>query len=213
MVTSPDLGSLSGMINSNCVEGIVRRESCSRWDCFVREESNGEGKRSTTTTDGIWKITATTVWKSDLHLEKNRMLDITDGNSLGHELVGVIEEKRNVGERLLVTFPIVCGQSQFYWTEQFSLCDTINPSKLHEHLFGYSDLIGDVPFADVNCFSIRSDGKVLYLSDLIPTSYHQCQIGRVREGSTGAIWVLGPIGFLQARCYHLLDAKRNIGID
>ena len=73
-----------------------------------------------------------------------------------------------------------------------------------------------VPFADVNCLSIPSDvsdEKALYLSDVIPTSYHGCAIGGVKEGSTVAIWGLGPIGLLQARWCQLLGAKRIIGID
>lgn len=190
--------------------------------------------------DVILKITATTVCGSDLHLYKNTMLDMHDGDILGHEFLGVIEEKGTevkqfkVGERVVVAFNIACGQCQFCLREEFSLCDTTNPSKLQEQLygqktaalFGYSHLTGGVPggqaeyvrvpFADVNCLAIPSDvsdEKALYLSDVIPTSYHGCEIGRVREGSTVAIWGLGPIGLLQARWCQLLGAKRIIGID
>lgn len=73
-----------------------------------------------------------------------------------------------------------------------------------------------VPFADVNCLPIPDDvpdNKALYLSDIIPTSYHGCEIGNVKKGSVVAIWGLGPIGLLEARWCQILGAKRIIGID
>ncbi|CAF4988070.1 unnamed protein product, partial [Rotaria sp. Silwood1] len=42
-----------------------------------------------------------------------------------------------------------------------------------------------VSFADINCLLIEndvSDGKAVYLLDFIPTAYHGCQIGNVKQG-------------------------------
>ena len=54
----------------------------------------------------------------------------------------------------------------------------------------------------------------LYLSDVLPTSYHAVTYTGVKEGDTVAIWGLGPIGFMAS--YWALKhkgAKRVIGID
>ena len=54
-----------------------------------------------------------------------------------------------------------------------------------------------VPFADFNCLPIPDnipDEKALYLSDVVPTAYHACEMGKVGKGDTVAIWGLGPIG-------------------
>ena len=73
-----------------------------------------------------------------------------------------------------------------------------------------------VPFADYNCLPIPDDVpdiKALYLSDIVPTAYHGCEIGNVKKGSVVAIWGLGPIGLIEARWCQILGAKRIIGID
>ena len=93
-------------------------------------------------------------------------------------------------------------------------------------LYGYSHLTGGVPggqsqyvrvpFADVNCLVLPDnvpDDKGLYLSDIIPTSFHGTELAEVKEGSTVAIWGLGPIGQLTARWAQIKGAKKIIGID
>ena len=73
-----------------------------------------------------------------------------------------------------------------------------------------------VAYADINCLPIPDDvpdDKALYLSDIVPTAYHGCDIGNVKKGSVVAIWGLGPIGLLEARWCQILGAKRIIGID
>ena len=190
--------------------------------------------------DILLKITATTVCGSDLHLFNNTMLDMHDGDILGHEFMGIIQEKGDqvkkldVGQRVVVAFNIACGFCDYCKREEYSVCDTTNPSKLQEKLygqktgalFGYSHLTGGVPggqaeyvrvpFGDINCLVIPDDvpdNKALYLSDIIPTAYHGCFIGNVKKDSTVAIWGLGPIGLLEARWCQIMGAKRIIGID
>ena len=106
--------------------------------------------------DILLKITATTVCGSDLHLYKNTMLDMHDGDILGHEFMGIIEEKGEqvtalrVGQRVVVAFNIACGSCDYCEREEYSLCETTNPSGLQKKLygqktsaiFGYSHLTG-----------------------------------------------------------------------
>ncbi|CAF3055761.1 unnamed protein product, partial [Rotaria sp. Silwood2] len=142
--------------------------------------------------------------------------------------------KLYVGQRVVVAFNIACGFCEYCQRQEYAVCDTIYSSKLQEKLhqqkkvtlFGHSCLksagLGGqaeyirVPFADINCLPIPNDvpdDKALYLSDIIPTAFHGCHIGNVKEGSIVAIWSLGPIGLLQARWCQILGAKRIIGID
>ncbi|KIL56108.1 hypothetical protein M378DRAFT_17381 [Amanita muscaria Koide BX008] len=88
-------------------------------------------------------------------------------------------------------------------------------------IFGYSHLSGGfpggqaeyvrVPKADVNLLPIPDsvpDEKALYLSDILPTSYHTVVDTGVKEGDVVGIWGLGSIGLCTAKW-----ASRIIGID
>ena len=92
--------------------------------------------------------------------------------------------------------------------------------------FGYSHFTGGfpggqaeyvkVPFGEVNCLPIPddvSDEEAIYLSDVLPTSYHCVHDTGVTDGDTVGIWGLGPIGLAAARWCQLKGAKRIIGID
>lgn len=73
-----------------------------------------------------------------------------------------------------------------------------------------------VPFGEVNCLPIPdsvSDEEAIYLSDVLPTSYHCVTDTGVTEGDTVGIWGLGPVGLAAARWCQLKGAKRIIGID
>jgi len=190
--------------------------------------------------DILLKVTATTICGSDLHLWSGSMLDMHEGDILGHEFMGIVEEvgsevkKIKVGSRVVVAFDIACGTCDYCKRQEYTACDTTNPSKLVEAmyghrtaaLYGYSHLTGGVPggqaeyvrvpFADVNCLPVPeglTDEQVLYLSDVVPTAYHACELGSVKEGSVVAIWGLGPIGLCAARWAQIRGAKRVIGID
>ncbi|KAG8888576.1 hypothetical protein FRB99_004108, partial [Tulasnella sp. 403] len=73
-----------------------------------------------------------------------------------------------------------------------------------------------VPFGDKNCLPIPEsvvDEQALFLSDILPTSYHCVVDTGVTKGNVVGIWGLGPIGLCAARWCQLKGAKRIIGID
>jgi threonine dehydrogenase-like Zn-dependent dehydrogenase len=73
-----------------------------------------------------------------------------------------------------------------------------------------------VPKGNVNLLPIPDDvpdEKALYLSDILPTSYHAVVDTGVQEGDVVGVWGLGPIGLCVARWAQLKGAKRIIGID
>jgi len=190
--------------------------------------------------DIVLKITATTICGSDLHLYSGNFPEMKDGDILGHEFMGIVDDvgsavkKLKRGQRVVVAFNIACGSCEFCKREEFSACKRTNPSVKQKEmmgvgtgaLFGYSHLTGGVPggqaeyvrvpFADVNCLPIPDavpDEKALYLSDIVPTSLFGIQLAEVKEGDTVAIWGLGPVGLCAARWAQVYKAAKVIGID
>lgn len=138
-----------------------------------------------------------------------------------------------LGTRVVVAFGIACGKCAFCKREEYTGCATTNPSRLAEKMFGhalcgvygYGHLVGGysggqaeyvrVPFADVNCLPIPDDvpdEKALYLSDVICTSFHACELGTVKEGDTVGVWGLGPIGLSVIRWCQILGARQIVAI-
>lgn len=73
-----------------------------------------------------------------------------------------------------------------------------------------------VPIGDVNCLKIPDsvpDEQALYLSDILPTSYHSVVDTGVKEGDVVGIWGLGPIGQCALRWAFLKGAKEVVVID
>jgi threonine dehydrogenase-like Zn-dependent dehydrogenase len=191
--------------------------------------------------DAVVKITSTAICGSDLHLFNGFIPAMEKGDILGHEFMGEVVEvgpevkNRKVGDRVVVSFTIGCGECFFCKKEMFSCCDNSNPNgwmaeKMFGHAtagaFGYSHLTGGfaggqaeyarVPFADVGTVKIENgftDEQVLFLSDIFPTAYMAAENCDIEPGDTVAIWGCGPVGLLAVRCCFLLGAERVIAID
>lgn len=188
--------------------------------------------------DILLKVTATTICGSDLHLYTGELPGMESGDIVGHEFMGIVVDKGQdvqlpIGTRVVVAFDIACGFCDFCKREEYTSCDTTNPSKVAETMFGhalvgvfgYGHMVGGywggqaeyvrVPFADLNCLPIPDDvpdEKALYLSDVIPTSYHACEMGEVKQGDKVGIWGMGPIGLAAARWAQILGASTVVCI-
>src|SRR6187455_703769 len=191
--------------------------------------------------DAIIKITSTCICGSDLHLYNGFIPTMQRGDILGHEFMGeVVEVGREVtnlrvGDRVVVPFPIACGNCFFCKSEMFSLCENSNPNawmaeKMFGHaaagIFGYSHLTGGyaggqaeyarVPFADVGPLKIESglpDEQVLFLSDIFPTGYMGAEMCDIKPGDVIAVWGAGPVGQFAIASARMLGAERVIAID
>ena len=191
--------------------------------------------------DAIIRITRTAICGSDLHLYDGYIPTMEKGDILGHEFMGeVVEtggEVKNLrpGDRVVVPFPIACGNCFFCQRELWSLCDNSNPNawmieKLYGYsasgLFGYSHMLGGyaggqaeyarVPFADIGPIKISdhlSDEQVLFLSDIFPTGYMAAENCNIQKGDTVAVWGCGPVGQFTIKSAYLLGAERVIAID
>jgi threonine dehydrogenase-like Zn-dependent dehydrogenase len=191
--------------------------------------------------DAIVRITSTAICGSDLHLYDGYIPTMKRGDVLGHEFMGEVVEtgkdvhNLNVDDRVVVPFPIACGNCNACHREQYSLCENTNPNaRLAEKvfgfptagIFGYSHLSGGfaggqaeyarVPFADVGPIKIEngiSDESVLFLSDIFPTGYMGAEMCDIQQGDVIAVWGAGPVGQLAAASAKLLGAERVIVID
>jgi len=191
--------------------------------------------------DAIVKITATAICGSDLHLYDGYIPTMERGDILGHEFMGEVMEvgraitNLKVGDRVVVPFPIACGNCFFCKKELYSLCENSNPNawmaeKMWGHspcgIFGYSHLVGGyaggqaeyvrVPYADVGPIKIENglpDEKVLFLSDILPTGYMAAENCDIQPGDTVAVWGCGPVGQFAIASAFLLGAERVIAID
>jgi threonine dehydrogenase-like Zn-dependent dehydrogenase len=191
--------------------------------------------------DAIVKITSTAICGSDLHLFNGFVPTMESGDILGHEFMGeVVDVGKGVtnlkrGDRVVVPFPIACGNCNACKAGATSLCENSNPNahiaeKLWGHspcgIFGYSHATGGfaggqaeyarVPFADVGPIKIPeglTDEQVLFLSDVLPTAYMGAEMCGIKRGDVVAIWGCGPIGQMAIKCAYLLGAERVIAID
>jgi threonine dehydrogenase-like Zn-dependent dehydrogenase len=140
-----------------------------------------------------------------------------------------------IGDRVVVPFPIACGNCYFCEEQQHSLCENSNPNaamaeKMWGHspagIFGYSHLTGGyaggqaeyvrVPYADVGPIRVPDgldDEKVLFLSDILPTGYMAAENCDIRPGHVVAVWGCGPVGQFAIQSAYLLGAERVIAID
>ncbi|KAK4685910.1 hypothetical protein P7C73_g4224, partial [Tremellales sp. Uapishka_1] len=190
--------------------------------------------------DVVIKTTGTTICGSDLHLYHSEIVTMQKGDILGHEFMGVVDRvgpevtHLKKGDRVVVSFQIACGECKFCKKKWSSMCDRTNNSSLMQSMYGqrdagflgYSHFAGGfpggqaeyvrVPFGDVNCLKIPDavpDEAALYLSDVLPTSYHAVVDTRVEEGDVVGIWGLGPIGQCCIRWALLKGASKVYAID
>src|SRR6266540_3014962 len=95
--------------------------------------------------DAIVRVRATAICGSDLHLYGGFVPGMAKGDILGHEFMGEVVEtglgvkNLKAGDRVVVPFPIACGNCFFCGKELYSLCENSNPNAaMAERLWGYS---------------------------------------------------------------------------
>ncbi|NUW43772.1 zinc-dependent alcohol dehydrogenase [Nonomuraea rhodomycinica] len=171
-------------------------------------------------TDAIIKITSTAICGSDLHLYEVLGPFMTQGDILGHEPMGVVEEVGadvehiRPGDRVVVPFNIACGHCHMCGMRLYAQCET---TQVREHgmgaaLFGYTKLYGQVPggqaeylrvpqahFGPIKVPEGPADERFVYLSDVLPTSWQAVEYAEVPEGGSVTVFGLGPIGQMTAR--------------
>jgi S-(hydroxymethyl)glutathione dehydrogenase/alcohol dehydrogenase len=182
--------------------------------------------------DIIVKVTSTAICGSDLHLIHGMIPNMPSGFILGHETMGIVEEagkevqRVKKGDRVIVPFPISCGHCWYCEHGLWSQCDKSNANGEAGAIFGYSKTYGGydggqaeylrVPYANVGPMKVPeslSDEQVLFLTDILPTSYWGVENGGVKKDDTVVVLGCGPVGLLAMKWALFFGAKRVIAVD
>jgi threonine dehydrogenase-like Zn-dependent dehydrogenase len=185
-------------------------------------------------TDAIIRITSTAICGSDLHLYSKLTAAMQEGDVIGHEPMGVVEEvgsgvdSLQPGDRVVVPFNIACGACFMCERGLQSQCETTQNRRWGKgaSLLGYTHLYGGVaggqaeylrvPYSGYGPIKVPDgppDERFLFLSDVLPTAWQAVEYAEVRPGATVGVWGLGPIGQMCARIAFHKGVERVIGVD
>jgi threonine dehydrogenase-like Zn-dependent dehydrogenase len=185
-------------------------------------------------TDAIIRVTTTGICGSDLHLYEVMGPFMGEGDILGHEPMGIVEEvgsgvdNLRPGDRVVIPFQIACGHCFMCDQALYTQCET---TQVREHgmgaaLFGYTKLYGEVPggqaeylrvpqaqFGPIKVPEGPPDTRFVYLSDVLPTAWQAVQYAAVPPGGSVVVLGLGPIGDMATRVALHQGAGQVIGVD
>jgi threonine dehydrogenase-like Zn-dependent dehydrogenase len=184
-------------------------------------------------TDVIVRITSTGICGSDLHLYEILGPFLKEGDILGHEPMGIVEEvgagvtEAAVGDRVVVPFNVSCGTCWMCSNGLHSQCETtqVRDQGMGAALFGYTKLYGAVPGGQAeflrvpfgNTLPIKvpegpPDERFVYLSDVLPTAWQAVEYAGIPDGGSVVVLGLGPIGDMCCRIAKHRE-RRVIGVD
>jgi threonine dehydrogenase-like Zn-dependent dehydrogenase len=186
-------------------------------------------------TDAIVRITSTAICGSDLHLYEVLGMFIEEGDILGHEPMGIVEEVGSEvshikkGDRVVIPFNISCGECWMCKQKLFAQCETtqVREEDKGASLFGYTKLYGKVPGGQAEFLRVPQahfgpikvpnndapDERYLFLSDVLPTAWQAVEYAAVPKKGSVAVYGLGPIGQMCARIARHKGAETVIGVD
>jgi threonine dehydrogenase-like Zn-dependent dehydrogenase len=184
-------------------------------------------------TDAIVRVTSSGICGSDLHLYEVLGPFMGEGDVLGHEPMGVVEEVGSAvtnlapGDRVVIPFNIACGTCFMCGQGLYSQCETtqVRDEGMGAALFGYTKLYGEVPggqaeylrvpqaqFGPIKVPDGPPDERFVYLSDVLPTAWQAVEYAGIPDGGSVVVLGLGPIGDMACRIA-LHRGHRVIGVD
>ena len=184
-------------------------------------------------TDAIIKITSTNICGSDLHLYETLTAFMSQGDIMGHEPIGIVEEVGaevaaiKPGDRVVIPFQMSCGHCFMCHEKLYSQCEVtqVRDQGTGAALFGFSKLYGEVPGGQAEYLRVPMaqtthikvpdgppDDRFVFLSDVLPTAWQSVQYAGIPDGGTVAVLGLGPIGDMAARIAQHLG-YRVIAVD
>lgn len=170
--------------------------------------------------DAIVKVTLSSICSSDLHIKHGLVPKAVKGITVGHEMVGVVEEigsdvtKIKVGDRVTVNVETFCGECFFCKKGYVNNC--VNPNggwALGCRIDGGQAEYVRVPFADngLNIIpDIVSDKQALFVGDVLATGFWATRISEITSDDTVLIIGAGPTGICTLLCVMLKQPKRII---
>lgn len=170
--------------------------------------------------DAIVRVTLSSICTSDLHIKHGHVPRAVPGVTVGHEMVGVVEEvgaavsSVKPGDRVTVNVETFCGSCFFCKNGWVNNCTDPNGGwALGCRIDGGQAEYVRVPHADQGLNKIPdgvTDRQALFTGDLLATGYWAAQISEIKEDDTVLIIGAGPTGICTLQCVALYHPKRII---
>ena len=170
--------------------------------------------------DAIVKVTLASICSSDLHIKHGSVPRAVEGITIGHEMVGIVEEvgkevtNVKVGDRVTVNVETYCGECFFCKKGYVNNCIDINGGWALGCRFdgGQAEYVR-VPYANQGLNKIPdnvSDRQALFVGDVLATGYWATKISDITTDDTVLIIGGGPTGICTLLCVLLKKPKRII---
>jgi threonine dehydrogenase-like Zn-dependent dehydrogenase len=174
--------------------------------------------------DAVVRIARSAICGSDLHAVHGK-LPMADGEMLGHEGVGVVEEVGadvtgfRPGDRVAIAFDNVCGACWYCTRGESSLCSGLRNLGFGAAAGGLGGMQAElvrVPRADANLLAVPDDvddEHALFVGDVLTTGYYGVALADLEPGQIVGVIGCGPVGFFAVQAARVLGAGPVIGID
>ncbi len=173
--------------------------------------------------DAIVKVTLASICTSDLHIKHGSVPRAEPGITVGHEMVGVVDQVGPAvtglqpGDRVTVNVETFCGSCFFCQNGWVNNCTDPNGGwALGCRIDGGQAEYVRVPYADQGLNKIPnqvSDLQALLVGDVLATGYWAAQISEIQPRDTVLIIGAGPTGLCTLQCVRLQTPRRIIVCD
>lgn len=171
-------------------------------------------------TDAIVRVTLSSICTSDLHIKHGSVPKAVPGITVGHEMVGIVEEIGSdvkgikPGDRVTVNVETFCGEC-FYCKHGFvNNCTSPHGGwALGCRIDGGQTEYVRVPLASQGLNRIPdsvTDEQALFVGDVLATGFWAARISEISQEDTVLIIGAGPTGICTLLCTMLKQPKRII---
>jgi threonine dehydrogenase-like Zn-dependent dehydrogenase len=170
--------------------------------------------------DALVRVTLGSVCSSDLHIKHGSVPRAVPGITVGHEMVGIVEEVgahvKNVrpGDRVTVNVETFCGECFFCKNGYVNNCTDPNGGwALGCRIDGGQTEYVRVPLANQGLNHIPNsvtDEQALLVGDVLVTGFWAARISEITEDDTVLIIGAGSTGICTLLCVMLRQPKRII---
>ena len=170
--------------------------------------------------DAIVRVTLGSICTSDLHIKHGSVPRAVPGTTVGHEMVGIVEEVGSdvtsvkPGDRVTVNVETFCGECFFCKRGYVNNCTDSNGGwALGCRIDGGQAEYVRVPYADQGLNRIPdtvSDEQALFVGDVLATGFWAARISEISEDDTVLIIGAGPTGICTLLCVMLKKPQRII---
>ena len=170
--------------------------------------------------DAIIRVTLSSICTSDLHIKHGSVPRAIPGITVGHEMVGVVEQigadvlSVKPGDRVTVNVETFCGECFFCRHGYVNNCTDPNGGwALGCRIDGGQAEYIRVPFADQGLNRIPdavSDEQALFVGDILATGFWATRISEISEEDTVLIIGAGPTGICTLLCTMLKKPQHII---